>query len=128
MAISAVVYQNPHVGEPTQNTRLPVWLAIANGNVGERVKVGNYNDATVQIKGTFGVGGSVTMRGSDMADPDVETAAHWFTITDAQANAITKTAAAGEVHLEAPMWLSPIVTAGDGTTAIDVHLKLVKGK
>lgn len=126
MATVSITYGNPHLGRPSNKVMLPTWLAMPNGDVGEAFKVGEYNDGTVQFTGTFGTGGSVTLRGSNMPEPDVATAAHWFTMTDAQGNAITKTSAAGEVQLEAPLWISPIITAGDGTTAINVYMKCKK--
>jgi len=127
MAEKAVRFGNKNVGGIVNRMLYPIWEAIPNGDYGERIKLGEYRDATVQITGTFGTGGSISLRGSNLEDPDAGTAAHWFIITDPQGNAITKTAAAGEVNLEAPLWISPIVTAGDGTTAINVFLKATRG-
>lgn len=100
---------------------------LANGDTGVAVKTANFPDKCVQVDGTFGVGGSVTLRGSNKESPSDATAGDWFTLTDPQANALTKTAAAGEQILENPLWISPIVTAGDGTTSLNVRLVAKRG-
>lgn len=98
------------------------WYPLANGDTGEPLqKAAHLSDKTMQVFGTFGSGGSVTMQGSN--DPRVMTDpsnAVWFTLVDPQANAITKTSAAGEAILENPRYIRPTVTGGDGTTALAV--------
>ena len=98
------------------------WV-LANTDTGQPISLHDSSDKTVQIFGTFGSGGSVTMQGSN--DPRVLTDpnnAVWFSLTDPQANAITKTAAAGEAILENPLYIRPNCTAGDGTTALTIIL------
>lgn len=94
---------------------LVVWTPLANGDAGGAFETGDYADYTVQIAGTFGTGGSVNFEGSN----DGST---WFVLTDPQGNAATKTAAALEVIEEAPRYVRPNVTAGDGTTALTATL------
>lgn len=97
------------------------WVAVANGDKGQPLEAGEFADKTVQVFGTFGSGGSVTMEGSN--DPRVITDssnAIWFTLADPQGNAITKTSAAGEGILENPRFIRPSCTAGDGTTSLTV--------
>lgn len=97
------------------------WAALANGDTGNPIVIPSFGDKTVQVFGTFGSGGSVTLQGSN--DPRVITDpanAVWFALTDPQANAITKTSAAGEAILENPLYVRPSVTAGDGTTALTI--------
>jgi len=89
------------------------WTPLANGDDGSPLQLAGAPDKTVTIQGTFGVGGSVTIQGSNDG-------AVWFPLTDMQANAITKTTAAIEMIVESPRYIRPIVTAGDGTTAITV--------
>jgi hypothetical protein len=106
-------------------TRKVSWT-LANGDVGARVDMSQYSDKTVDIGGTFGAAGSVTLRGSNqiLPDPtDVSATGAWAAVTDPQANAITKTAKALEAILENPTWMSPQCTAGDGTTAITVTIQ-----
>lgn len=100
---------------------------LANTDTGVPIRTANLSDKCVQFDGTFGAGGSVTLRGSNYQNPNDATAAHWFPLTDAQANAITKTSASGEQVFENPLWISPQVTAGDGTTSIVVRLIAKKG-
>ena len=96
------------------------WLAVANGDTGAPVKIANFADMTVTIDGTFGVGGSCTFQGSNDGT-------NWYALTDPQGNAITKTAASMEQVTEAPRYVRPSVTAGDGTTAIDIRLVARRG-
>lgn len=96
-----------------------VWTGLLNGDTGAPVEMGDWADRTVQITGTFGVGGSVNLEGS--CDKTTETPTY-FILTDPQGTAITKTAAAGEVFEESPLLIRPNVTAGDGTTSLTVKL------
>lgn len=92
---------------------------MANGDVGSPVMLGDWADRTVQITGTFGVGGSVTLEGSN----DSANATPTYTaLTDPQGNAVTKTGAAIEALEELPLLVRPNVTAGDGTTALNVKM------
>ena len=78
-----------------------------------------FPDRTVQVYGTFGAGGSITLEGS--CDKTTETPTY-FALTDPQGNAVTKTAAAAEAFEEAPLLIRPNVTAGDGTTSLTVKM------
>jgi hypothetical protein len=91
------------------------WTGLLNGDTGAAVEMVDYADKTVTITGTFGTGGSVTLQGSNDGT-------NWFALTDPQANAITKTAAGMEAVLEAPRYIQPSVTAGDGTTSLAVQI------
>jgi len=101
------------------------WAGLTNGNAGKPYESTMFSDKSVHIFGTFGLGGSVTIYGSN--DPnDLNTepgvSGNWVVLTDPQANAITKTALAIEQILENPLLICPKVTAGDGTTAITVTI------
>lgn len=107
--------------------------SLANGDVGQYIECPQYSDKTMHLFGTFGSGGSVTLRGSN--DPRVlsdyatyvsngtytETAS-WIALTDPQGNAITKTADSIEALLENTRFISPKCTAGDGTTALTMAI------
>ena len=89
------------------------WSLLTTGDTGSPWELLSAADKTVQIFGDFGAGATVTLQGSN--DPRVLTApssAVWFSLTDPQANAIEKTAAAGEAILENPRWIRPSVTGG----------------
>lgn len=111
---------------PDMITNLSViytWTAVPNADYGIPVKISGAPDKCVQIFGTFGASGSITLEGSN--DPRVESDianSVWFPLTDPQGGALTKTSAAGEQLLENPVYIRPRVTAGDGTTALTVIL------
>lgn len=96
------------------------WLAVANGDTGAPIKTENFTDFTVTIEGTFGVGGSCTLKGSNDGT-------NYYALTDPQGNAITKTAAGIESVSELPYYIRPEVTAGDGSTAISIRLLARRG-
>jgi len=91
------------------------WAGLDSDDSGEPVELVDYPDRTLTITGTFGAGGSISLQGSNDGT-------NWFSITDPQGNAITKTAAAMELVVETPRYMRPIVTAGDGTTSLTVQL------
>lgn len=96
---------------------LASWAALANGDSGAPIDYLAFADRSVQIVGTFGVGGSVTIEGTNDGT-------NYVALTDPQGNAITKTAAAIEAVSEVPRSIRPRVTAGDGTTSLSVYLLL----
>lgn len=77
----------------------------------------DFADISVQVVGTFGVGGTLLIEGSNQATP-----ANWATLNDPQGNALSFTAAKMEQLLEMPRWIRPRVSAGDGTTSLTVEL------
>lgn len=91
------------------------WTGLDSDDSGSPIQVVDYPDMTVVINGTFGAGGSCTLQGS-MDN------SNWYALTDPQGNAITKTSAGIELVTEAPHYIRPLVTAGDGTTSINVTL------
>ena len=100
---------------PAKGLALASWEDLANGNTGNSVSIARWADKTVQVQGTFGAGGSVTIEGS----LDGTT---WAACHDPQGNALTFTSAGLELCAENPLFMRPNVTAGDGTTALDVDI------
>ena len=96
------------------------WVAVANGDTGAPIQTFNLVDLCVTIEGTFGTGGSCTLKGSNDGT-------NYYALTDPQGNAITKTAAGIEQVTEAPRYIRPEVTAGDGATAIDIRIVARRG-
>lgn len=120
MAVKAVTLYTPSpgsiIGEAVPaNCILALWLACANGDTGAPFALGDFADACVQVDGTFGAGGTVVIQGSNDGT-------NWFTLNDIQAATLSKTAAALEQIAEMPFYIRPSITAGDGTTAINVRL------
>lgn len=97
---------------------------LNNGDDGTPVSFAEFSDKSVQVSGTFGVGGSVQMEGSN----DVSSPSNWSLLTDPQGNSIVKTATSLEQILEQTVWIRPKCTAGDGTTAIVVKLLVRRGR
>ena len=74
-----------------------------------------FADRSVQVTGTFGVGGRVLLQGSNDGT-------NWVTLNDPQANALSFTAAGLEAVLELTQYIRPTVNAGDGTTSLTVTM------
>jgi hypothetical protein len=95
-----------------------VWGPLANGDSGDGVTLAVWQDRTVQVVGTFGAAGSVTLQGSN------DGGTTWATLTDPQGAALTFTATGLRQILELPHMIRPAVTAGDGTTALNVYVHM----
>ena len=100
---------------PQPGLALASWEDLANGNQGNSISIARWADKSVQVSGTFGVGGSITIEGS--MDGTV-----WAALHDPQGNAITFAIAGIEFIVENTVLIRPNVTAGDGTTALDVDI------
>lgn len=88
-----------------------VWTGLLNTDVGGGVDIGRYNKVSFQAKGTFGAGGTVTMQGSNDG-------ATWGALG---AGLTATTTAVADVPAR-PKYVRPNITAGDGTTALEVYL------
>lgn len=104
------------VPSPDMHVLRVKWLAIPNGDQGRAVSLSNYQDRSVQVSGTFGAGGSVTIQGSN------DGGTTWSPLTDPLGVTLTFTAAGIKQVSELPYEIRPSVTAGDGTTAINVWI------
>ena len=111
------------VTSPGANGKVLQWSGLLNGDVGNAIQVSDFGDKTVQFRGTFGVGGTIVLQGSNHPT----TPAVWETLTDPQGNIISKTASALECVIENPVWIRPSVTAGDGTTDLICEINCLKG-
>lgn len=102
----------------TGNTRASLiqWTSLANGDDGEVVPFSQYADKSIQVTGTFGVGGSVRFEGSN------DGGANWAPLTDVQGNALNLSTAAIKQVTEVTGIFRPRVTDGDGDTLLTVSL------
>lgn len=91
------------------------WTGLDSDDSGSPAEMVDFPDMTVAVTGTFGAAGSVTLQGS-------LDGTNYFALTDPQGNAITKTAAGIEAVIEAPRYVRPLVTGGDGTTSLTVTI------
>jgi len=92
------------------------WASLANGDTGTPLAMPASADMTVQLLGTFGVGGSCRIEGSN------DGGTTYATLDEADGNALNLTAAAIELVRENPELIRPNITAGDGATALTVIL------
>jgi hypothetical protein len=90
------------------------WGPMANGDVGTTpMDVSVYSDVSFQATGTFGVGGSVAVEGSNDGT-------NFAALHNAQGTTIAITSAGISAVLEAVAKSRPHVTAGDGNTTMTV--------
>lgn len=90
------------------------WETLTTTNdQGTPLSIPKFIDKTVTVTGTFGAGGTVKFQGSNDGT-------NWYDLSDPQGNAISKTAAGIEAVQENPWKIRPFISAGDGTTDIDV--------
>lgn len=94
-----------------------VWENLANADTGAPFIGPSYPDKSVQVTGTFGVGGNCRIKGSNFTGTPT-----WATLNDPQGNALDITAAKIEQLLENVYQIQPEITAGDGTTSLTVRL------
>lgn len=92
-------------------TETVVWTGLLNTDDGQAFQAFSFRDQSIQFSGTFGVGGSISLEGSNNGTT-------WFVLTDLQGSAITKTSASLEGVAEAVKFVRPRVTAGDGSTSL----------
>jgi hypothetical protein len=109
---TAVITNQPN---SNRNAVLVSWSGLLNGDDGSPFEAADFADRTVQITGTLGVGGTITIEGSNDGT-------NWVALTDPQGNAVTKTALGIETIEEAPRYTRPHVTGGDVNTSLVVTL------
>lgn len=95
------------------------WLGLLNGDNGDGMAQGWWKDRCVQVFGTFGAGGSISLQGSN------DGGTTWAILTDQAGAALTFTAAGIKTVAQATLLTRPIVTAGDGTTTLACYLAMV---
>lgn len=96
------------------------WSGLLNLDTGTPESVARFAAATVQVKGTFGAAGSVSIEGSN------DGGTTWAIINDTRGEASPATFTAADVRRlnERPLLIRPNVTAGDGTTNLTVLITL----
>ena len=99
---------------------IATWANMQNGDDGQPIELANFADRSVQVFGTFGAGGNVRIEGSIDGT-------NYAPLTDPQGNNLDINTAKIEAVIELVRWIRPVVTAGDGSTALTVTM-LLKGK
>lgn len=109
-ALVTVTVPDTHMG--AGRTLVGVAASMANGDNTASVTTLGFDEATVLIAGTFGVGGSVAVEGS------IDGAA-WYALPGISGAVIAVTAAGAViVPYVGSRFIRAHVTAGDGTTAL----------
>jgi len=91
------------------------WSPMASGDTGVPVGIPGAGDRTVQVNGTFGVGGTAVIEGTlDMVN--------WYQLHDPAVVALSFTSAGLGAILENVLAVRPRIAGGDVTTALTVTL------
>ena len=91
------------------------WGPMANGDTGAPFEAPSSGDRSVQVTGTFGAAGSVSIEGSNDGT-------NWATLRDPANGSLAITAASIRAVMELTRYIRPNVTAGDGTTSLTITL------
>ena len=97
-------------------------VTLANGDKSTDLELPNYPQKTIEISGTFGVGGTINVRGKNITNA---TPANYFALdvhdSDATASTLTARVAAALARIiQNPRFILADVSAGDGTTSLVV--------
>ena len=114
---------------PAKGVVIVTWANLANGDDGAWVDGVQYPEKSVQVYGTPGVGFSMDFEGSNATG--TPTADQTHILNDPQGNALTftgGTAERTEQQLENTYQNRPNVTAGDGSTDMNVKMTMVRKK
>jgi len=90
-------------------------LLKSSDDVGAAFEGIHYADRSVQVTGTFGSAGSVSIEGSNDG-------ANWAALNDAQGNPLAVSLARISIIQEMTRYVRPKVIAGDATTSLVVTL------
>lgn len=119
--MATINHQVVPTGRENDGAWLYKWPALANGDVGSPLIFPSHSDRSVHVKGTFGAGGTCLIEGTLEITP-----ATWSTLNDPQGNLLSFTTEKIEAVLENVTCIRPRVSAGDGTTALDVYILVSK--
>jgi hypothetical protein len=108
------------------NSQLVSWSGLVTGSndVGEKFECPGAADRSVQLTGTLGTGGVVTLYGSNLDAPsDTFNSTDWGALTDLDGNTLTLDAI-GQIKQvrEICRWIRPRITAGDGSSSLGVAM------
>ncbi len=93
--------------------RVRKWEGLALNDVGDPINLARFSDKTVQVFGTFGVGGTMILEGSIDGT-------HWAPLKDVFNADIAFLIDSIATVTEVPAYIRPRISAGDGTTSLTV--------
>ena len=99
------------------DSHVVAWSGLLNTDTGEPIEMVGSSDRSVQVSGTFGVGGTCLIEGSNNG-------VNYHTLTDPQGSDLSFGAAGLEQIMTLPRWIRPRISAGDGDTALVVTMLL----
>ena len=103
------------------------WASLTTtNNYGAPVQMPGRADRSIQLTGTLGAAGAVTMYGSNVFDPNLANDADWAILDDAKGNPLVLSTLRIEEIVTLPLWIRPKITAGDGSTSLTARL-VMKG-
>lgn len=119
--MAEISYSILTTGRENEGVGLVKWAGLALNDTGKPFIFPRHTDRTVSCKGTYGVGGTCVIEG-DLEIPPTSYAA----VNDPQGNPIIFTVYKNKAILENATNIRPRVSAGDGTTSLDVYLLMSK--
>ncbi len=94
-----------------------LWETLTTTNrPGSGIQLAKYPDKTVQVVGNFSGSAEITIEGSN------DDGTTWFELRDSTGTALAYLAAGGDMILENPKLLRPLLAAGDGSADLDVYI------
>lgn len=110
--------ERPIVNHARRDALVVLWEGLTTTNdVGSPFEWVQGADRSAQAVGTIGTGGHVKIEGSNETTPTT-----WAVLTDPQGSALDFDATGLAQISELTRWVRPHVTAGDGTTDMDVYI------
>ena len=107
-----------HTVETGHGFRVYTWANVLTGSTVTAAELGGQADRSVQFSGTWG---SCTMLLKGSQDDTT-----YFTLTDPQGNAISKTVDAIEQIEELTRYVQPSFSGGDGTQSLTISIFVVR--
>ena len=108
-------------GRDSREVALIKWGGLALNDTGQPYLQPRLNDRSIHVKGTFGTGGTCVIEGSLEGSVTVPPTTY-APLNDPQGNLLSIDSEKIESVLENVTAIRPRVSAGDGTTLLDVYL------
>jgi hypothetical protein len=124
--VATVAWTSSRLRAFGDNVVVASWTPLTTTNLdGQAFEMPGWSDRSVHVFGTFGVGATLTIQGSNEATP-----AAWVTLAaagDPAEDMTFLTAGGNDIKqvLEVCRWVRPLLSGGDGTTNLTV-LMLVR--
>jgi len=121
MAVRAYTILHPTATDPKKfrdDIHVIEWTGLLNTDTGTPLEMGGSADRSIQVSGTFGVGGNCKITGRNGKT------GNFVVLTDPQGNALDFTAEKIEAVSELTQEIRPEITAGDGATTLTVRMLL----